>query len=546
MNIFAAACSCTGAPINNNPPVYLPYGHAVVPFIERHVLLGNLENAWTIDRTPDVAAVILHLDALSRLAEEDPSALSAYDRGMLDFFLADLSCFRVTGTESSGGFRRRPFLFISPGETVNIAIDPLFNTAWFPAGRPDLQSPDDGASYSIGATAHGNIGTGARFQLMISDTREWRLDEENPNMFQPDEAVPRAWNASESRGSVDYDRAEAMLTARWKEFTFGMGKLKIVRGFSTENFITRGQHAPSFPLFTFTWDPESWLRFTWFHGYPESGVPDTLNSSGSSWARIDNYPKQLVCHRFDLRPAPWIELSVGESVIYARRSFEAIYWMPIMLYWSAEHYLGDLDNNQIFFDAAIRPVRGHRLYGSIFIDEISIEKSLDKKENHNWIGFQAGWLFSPAGWRFPPSVRFEYTRITPGAYQHKWPESDYSSHGLPIGFWGGRNSDNLSLDIGWSMPEGASIDLFASFFRKGEELPPDSLYGRGLAAREFLEGGAAERRTAGICVKVRRISGLELVCETGYVNWINFEAAGIEADDFSKIYTRLECSYRFR
>ncbi len=538
--------SCADASGKVHPPIYLSYGNDVVSFIERQVLLGNLDHAWTIDRTPDVASVLGHLDALNRLVIGNPATLSAYDTRMLASFTAEFSRFRILETAENKGLRQRPFIVISPGDIVDAAIDPLFRLAWFPSGYPDLESTRDGALYTIGASIFGSVGTSVGFQLMVSDTRYWNQEEEIPYIFQPEEAVPRAWNNNESRGSFDYDQADAILSARWREFTFGMGKVKLVRGFSAENFVTRGQHAPSFPHLTVTWDPESWLRLSWFHGYLESAVPDTLEDGGALWPRVSNYPKQLVCHRLDLRPAPWLELSAGESVIYARRNFEALYWIPIMFYWSAEHYLGDLDNIQIFFDAAVRPLRGHRLYGSLFIDEFSIERCFDKEEHHNWVGFQAGWLFTPSGWRIPPSIRLEYTRITPGAYQHKWAESDYSSHGLPLGFWGGRNSDNLSLDIGWALPEGITIGLHTSIFRKGEEMPPDSLYGEGLASRTFLEGEQAERRTAGLDVKVRRISGLEFACEIGYVSWNNLKGIGVEVEDFSKVYTWMECSFRFR
>jgi len=370
--------------ICSHAPYFLPPGHPAVRILEREVIMGKIKEAWSMDRTPDAVTVKALLEDLLHRASKEPNLLSIYDMKMVKYALKSMDNLlppplnAETGIVTEGG----PHVAVAPDKSLSFRIDPVFRAAWFPNGYMDGKSLKDGSFYSVGLETAGRFGDKVGFQAFATDSREWNYDLGGSGSFQPRETVPRVWNENDGRGSVDYDRADGAITFRNGKVSLMVGKTPIVRGYSEENFITRGQHAPDFPLIGYTWDSLSWIRFSWYTGFLESGVYDTLSQSTAKWPKVVPVDKEITWHRIDLKLFPWMEFSVGESVIYAHRSFEGIYWIPVMFYWSAEHYLGDLDNVQIFLDGALNPIEGLRVYGSLYVDEFSIEKCLDASDNH--------------------------------------------------------------------------------------------------------------------------------------------------------------------
>ena len=65
-----------------------------------------------------------------------------------------------------------------------------------------------------------------------------------------------------------------------------------------------------------------------------------------------------------------ILLSGNRKSMEARRGPELLYFIPIMFFKTAEHYLGNQDNSQIFFNFKFNVVKNFDFYLPVFIDEL--------------------------------------------------------------------------------------------------------------------------------------------------------------------------------
>ncbi|HLA64795.1 MAG TPA: hypothetical protein VK610_10240, partial [Rhodothermales bacterium] len=155
-------------------------------------------------------------------------------------------------------------------------------------------------------------------------------------------------------------------------------------------------------------------------------------------------------HRLTLALPYRTELSLYESVIFAddstggrRRGFELAYLNPILFYRALEGDLGSPDNVLLGASAAWTPVRGARVYGDLFLDELRVSQL-----SESWWGNK--WAFMLGAHAVVPGVdgldaRVEFARLRPYLYSHRSLSTAYVHYGDGLGHTAGPNAQDLSL-----------------------------------------------------------------------------------------------------
>ena len=115
-------------------------------------------------------------------------------------------------------------------------------------------------------------------------------------------------------------------------------------------------------------------------------------SGGISFSFIDKF---IATHSLIITPVSGLDVSIGESIIYDEE-LEFVYLMPIMFFRLADHQLSRQlnaagGNAQFFFGVSSKgQIKNTHLYGTLFIDEISLNGLFDPETQRYQLGFTLG------------------------------------------------------------------------------------------------------------------------------------------------------------
>lgn len=201
--------------------------------------------------------------------------------------------------------------------------------------------------------------------------------------------------------------------------------------------------------------------------------------------------KFFAAHRLEVLPFSNLLVGVGESVIYGKRAAEFEYLNPLMLYHAAEHLLGDKDNNVLTLDFSYFPQRGLKLYGEIFIDDLSLEFPIGTYFGNKLAYLAGAFWVQPFGVR-TMDVRLEYARIDPFVYTHDDSANVYENDREGLGARFGPNADRVLAQIGWQPHRDVRLNTRAQFQRNGRgDLFQPHREAEGTA-KGFLKGTTAQ------------------------------------------------------
>jgi hypothetical protein len=166
-----------------------------------------------------------------------------------------------------------------------------------------------------------------------------------------------------------------------------------------------------------------------------------------------------------------------------------------MFFKSADHYNGDKDNIQWFGNLDLNLIRNVNVYGSLFIDDLSLDKILSAQEHPNYFGYAFGFQTYDV---LLKNVEFnaEYTRINPWVYTHRYPATTFTNNGYVMGSWMGQNSDNIYLNLSYKPIRSVTFGANMQVYRKGGE--KDISYQYSLPPLPFLYGPLHEERSFGL------------------------------------------------
>ena len=301
-----------------------------------------------------------------------------------------------------------------------------------------------------------------------------------------------------SPNNLDYSEIHTSISVDWKWGEFTAGKDFLEWGYGESGKLVLSDKAPSFPFIRLDIHPVPWLRFNYFHGWLNSKVIDSSNIYSTlveGLNRLTYRSKYIASHTITITPLHGLDVSLGESIIYSDK-LQISYLMPLMFFKLADHYLGNYDNNigdnaQFFVGISSRNhIKNTHLYGTLFIDEISIDNLLKNKLEHNQTGFTLGTSITD----IPVNnltYTIEYTKIYPFVYKHFIPTDTYENDAYTLGHWMGNNGDLIYTAIDYRFLRGLQLSIWGQYIRKGEEIDPKyswSPEGLNLPYPGFLSG----------------------------------------------------------
>ncbi|MBK9099365.1 MAG: hypothetical protein IPM14_14865 [bacterium] len=468
--------------------VYQPVSSDIYNLLERLFIKGVIEYHSEIKPIPrkDIATYLLEaLSERKNLTGLDLKEIEFYCREYADeiSFISDAGKLNLPRTE-----------FFTSGQTDRFR---LFNyrDSLFSFNLDPILGIEIGNRWGSGYSHRWN---GLEFFGYYSDNWGYSLDFRD-NLESGDNIDDRKVNVPETGiniskntdNSIQYSVVNAQVNYGWNSGNLSLGKYAVNIGNGRAGQIINSSKAPSFPMIRLDFRPVHWLNFIYFHGFLKSDVPDSStyrSTSVEGRESISDIPKYIASHLLSFYIAEDLSLSIGESIVYSD-NVEPVYLIPVMFFRLADHYLSSSsntgDNAQLFADASYRisPINS-KVYGSVFIDELSIEKVLEG-ENLSSIGYTIGTEFSDL--IIPNSgLVLEYTRMQPFVYTNSNDAHTYDSHKYQLGHWVGSNSDIFYASYRQNILRGLYAKLSGWYFRKGQtELPeqqyqlpyPSTLYG---------------------------------------------------------------------
>jgi len=273
---------------------------------------------------------------------------------------------------------------------------------------------------------------------------------------------------------IEYSEAKGIIATDWSWGSFAVGKEFMEWGYAENGLIVLSKKAPSFPFIRLDIYPIDWLGFNYFHGWLSSDVVDSssfyyINTGSQSFSFRKKF---IASHTLFIRPTKGLKLSIGESIIYSDE-LEFIYLIPVMFFRLADHYLSQQNNragsnSQFFFAVSSRDhLLNTHLYGTLFIDELTINGLFNPEKERNQVGFTLG-----ASVVDLPldnlTLTAEYSKIYPFVYDHANQTQTYENLSYVMGHWMGNNADQIYGSIRYRFVRGLETSVWARYIRKGE------------------------------------------------------------------------------
>lgn len=277
--------------------------------------------------------------------------------------------------------------------------------------------------------------------------------------YQKDEPLPDEYKQGfvlweKNTDWLVWDMTEASVFLENQFMNLEISKVPVYWGFSKK-------HSPSLSAHV---QPYTFFRFS--KTYKNLRVQSLLGSLKAFAQHSSKSNKNIAAHRFEMDLFPDLTIAFNEMVVYANRDFEPGYFLPVNLFWSEEHSLGNKDNVLMSLDAywSIKP--GLSVYGTFFWDELSWFDIFKPWWGNKFI-FQSGAHWVPFENPRLPDFRIEFTAARPWVYTHKDSLLNFTSAELGLGFPPGPNTQLLYLEMNMWPNYHSFLSLNFSLLRKG-------------------------------------------------------------------------------
>ena len=459
--------------------VYEPVNSDIYPLLERLFINGAIEYHSEIKPIPRKEICGYLLEALKnkdKLTKLDKQEIDFYLKDYADevSFITDKLKFRLPRIEFCTTGQADRFRFFNYRDsTFTFNLDPILGFEAASMWSSEFTHRWNGLEF------YGYIPEGWGYSMDFRDNLETgeNIDRERRNSPLPGINITKA-----DHNSIQYSIVNAELNYGWSIGNISIGKYYLNLGSGKAGQIILSDKAPSFPMVRLDLKPVKWLSFIYFHGFLKSNIPDSStyrSTSVEGRESISDISKYIASHMFSFYIAENLSLSIGESIVYSG-SVEPIYLIPVMFFRLADHYLSSRgsntgDNAQLFFDGSYRfqPIKT-KVYGSLFIDELSLEKVFEG-ENLSSLGYTFGTEFTDL---ILPNSTFiiEYSRLQPFVYTNSNDAQTYSSHTYQLGHWIGSNADMIYASYEQMILRGLKLKLSTYYFRKGQTEKPQQQY----------------------------------------------------------------------
>ena len=284
---------------------------------------------------------------------------------------------------------------------------------------------------------------------------------------------------------IEYSDVKAQINLNWEWGVISLKKDYIEWGNSYFGNLILSDKAPSYPHLSFEFKPTKWFRFYYLFGWLHSGVIDSsrtiiVRPGDISELFHERFVKKYVAaNMLTISPASWIDISFGNSFIYAG-DFRPEILIPFNFYKFMDRNTGKKSiedgNGAFYLDIAVRYPRTFKFYTTLYLDVDSRSGNIGNFFNGAIYGFTFGGRKVDLFYN-NLDMTFEYTRINPMVYEHKYESlTDYKHLEYSLGHWVGQNGDQLKLQIYYQLSRELHFNLWGEFIRKGRMQEIQSLY----------------------------------------------------------------------
>ena len=262
---------------------------------------------------------------------------------------------------------------------------------------------------------------------------------------------------SDSKGGIS-------LYAWWGSISVQRENIRWGDAYHASNILSG--RAPAAPMISLQLTPCKWFQFDYFHAWLVSNVVDstyyyveeTTNGAVRNYRPMNKF---MAANMFTFTPLKQLSISFGNSIIYAERSIQAAYFIPIAFYKSLDHLLTkgvrtQNQNSQAFASLSVRPVEHLHLYGSMFVDEIKFSRFKPSNKENNPLSYLVG--FNWSGWPVKGlSLKAEFVRSYIASYIHSIEVLDYTTNSFDMGHYLGDNAQSIYAELAYRPIRGMLI-----------------------------------------------------------------------------------------
>lgn len=454
-------------------------------------------------------------------ADENRNRLNARQQKELDFYLRDFGKeikierwgdegMRRLNQDKDSSNRKREIYFLNFKQTDNKRTDlfyyqdSLFSITVNPiiGGEMFNNSSGNATYWRNGLEARAYAGKWG-FYASLRDNHE------KPLLGGPDYLTQR--EGGHVKNETDWSEMQGGVTYAWKWGNAGLVKDNMEWGNNYHDGNIFGGNNPTFIQLRLHLNPVKWFEFNYFHGWMNSMVVDSnrsywvTNSYGTDYREV-YHKKFIAANMFTFIPFKNLNLSAGNSIVYADLDAFPAYLMPLFFYKSVDHSVNsgiDNMNSQMFFDISSRQIKNLHLYSTLFVDELSVSRISDDDE-WNFVSWKAGFRLS----NFPVqnlSLTTEFNYSYPLTYQHYVPTLTFESNNYNIGHYMRDNSRVWYLALDYRPVRALNINLFFLDAIRG---PDYTELGGSRLGNPPLESVEWHNRTVGLKASYQLINDL--------------------------------------
>ncbi len=328
---------------------------------------------------------------------------------------------------------------------------------------------------------------------------------------------------------IEFSDVLGGVTLDYKWSNIGIYKDYNLWGHGQYGNLILSDKANAFPYIKFEFSPVNWFRFRYIYGWLNSKVIDSgyyyYSNPGSRMNEkvYDFINKYLVINMFSFQPVGNFIFSIGNSLIYSGNNTRLETLLPFAFFKYLDRDVGKGQisdgNGQLFFDLSYKPIKGIKLYGTFYIDVISIRKTLKGDDSDNWFAYTVG----TSSFNIPLDnfgLTIEYTKIDPWVYEHKDITTTYKHLNYTLGHWLGQNGDVFTCELKYFLLHNLRFSLKYESLRKG-----------GLDDIYYAYNGRDEKTLKFLYPPVRRDKKLSFITQ--------YEPVSSFLLDFKAVYSKI-------
>lgn len=355
--------------------------------------------------------------------------------------------------------RRRDLLYYSD-DLFSLTVNPVLG------GEIFGNSSGKATYWRNGAEARGYIQNWG-FYASLRDNHE------KPLLGLPEFLTQR--EGGHLKGSTDWSEMQGGVTFSWKWGNAGLVKDRLQWGTNYNGANIFGGNNPTFVQLKLHISPVKWFHFNYFHGWLNSNIIDSTrsywvsNSYGSDYREV-YHKKFIAANMLTFTPFKNLNISTGNSIVYSDLDFYPGYLIPIFFYKSVDHTVNDgIDNmnSQMFIDISSTQIKNLHLYGTMFIDELSVSRFF-KNDEWNFFSYKAGFRLS----NFPVSnlsLTSEFTYSYPLAFQHYVPTITFETNNYNLGHYLRDNAREWFVELKYKPLRTLDINLSFTDAKRGPD-----------------------------------------------------------------------------